>query len=166
MRDTSVMASAVQFACGVFAIATPVLLAAGYYSQVLLDRLGDGRDLLVLAVTTVGALVGEAAALIGLLRPQRPLEAIAAFGTAVSAAGVVLVPVYALRLRARRRSRSAPPQYPAPQPPTHRQPAHRQPPYQPPPFQPPYPQPPNPPTEMRSAPPWGGADRDRFGFSR
>jgi hypothetical protein len=100
--------SRTQFACGAFALAIPLLLIAGYYSQLLLDRLGETRDLLMVAIVTVVALGGEAAALIGLQRPNRLCAGLAGLATAISATGVVLVPVYALRLRARYRREQHP----------------------------------------------------------
>ncbi len=95
--------SRVQFACGAFAVALPLLLVAGYYSQLLLDRLNEARDDLLMVVVTVAALVGEAAALTGLVRPNRVLAGLAGLGSAVSATGVVLVLIYRLRLWSRRR---------------------------------------------------------------
>ncbi len=102
-------ASRAQFACGAFAVVIPLLLIAGYYSQLLLDKLGETRDLAIITIVTVVALGGEAAALIGLQRPNRLCAGLAGLAAAISATGVVLVPAYAMRLRARRRRQQAPP---------------------------------------------------------
>jgi hypothetical protein len=105
MGQTAPMdASRVQFTCAVFAMVIPLLLIAGYYSQLLLDKLSESRDTLIIVVVTVVAVIGELAALIGVEKPNRASEAVGGLAAAISATGVVLVPVYALRLRARRRA--------------------------------------------------------------
>jgi NhaP-type Na+/H+ or K+/H+ antiporter len=101
--------SRTQFACGAFAIVIPLLLIAGYYSQLLLDKLDQTRDLAIMTFVTFVALGGEAAALIGLQRPNRWCAGLSGLAAAISATGVVLVPAYAMRLRAQRRRQQAPP---------------------------------------------------------